>query len=92
MLLRLLFMGAIACFLAGTRARADVTLVQDGEARATIHAPAEVLELQDRHLAALKNPERDAEAQRVGQQAPLRDLARYLEKMSGARVDRFPVG
>jgi hypothetical protein len=78
MLLRLLFMGAVACFLAGTRARADVTLVQDGEARATIHAPAEVLELQDRHLAALKNPERDAEAWQL---APLRDLARYLEKM-----------
>ena len=70
-----------------TSAQADVTLVQDGQARATIYAPAEVLSLEDKNLAELKYPARDTEEFRVRLRASVRDLAKYLEKMSGATVE-----
>ena len=84
---RLLLACSAWCLFAAMTARADVTLVQDGQARATIHVAAEVLSMEDKNLGALKYPEREVEEQRVRLRASVRDLAVYLEKMSGAKIE-----
>ena len=73
--------------LGATVVRADVILIQDGQARAAIHAPAEVLSMEDKNLNSLKYPEREQEEFRVRLRASIRDLSAYLEKMSGAKVE-----
>ncbi|MGE0608739.1 MAG: DUF4838 domain-containing protein [Pirellulales bacterium] len=71
----------------GAVAVADVTIIQDGQPRATIYVAADVLSTEDQNLAALKNPAREAEENRVRLRASVLDLAKYLEKMSGAKVE-----
>ena len=61
---RLVLSASAFCFTVPV-VRADVTLVQEGQARAAIHAPAEVLAMEDKNLANLKYPEREQEEFRV---------------------------
>jgi hypothetical protein len=84
---RLLLAGAALGCLAGARASADVILVQDGQPRATIHVAPEVLSTDDKNLASLKSPAKEAEEFRLRLRASVRDLAKYLEKMSGAKIE-----
>jgi hypothetical protein len=76
----------ILVFAAST-ARADVTLVQDGQAKAKIHVAAEVMADVDRLPEFPKNPGREAETQRQRLRESVKDLALYLGKMSGATVE-----
>ena len=80
----------IACLLVAAwnaaPASADLILIQDGQAKISIHAPAEVMSEKGTPLASLKYPARDAEEYRIRLRASVRDLAKYLGKMSGAKV------
>lgn len=71
---------------ASSPACAELVLIQDGHAKVSIHASPEVLSEKDKPLASLKYPARDAEEYRVRLRASVHDLAKYLEKMSGAKV------
>jgi hypothetical protein len=65
----------------------SVTLVLDGSARAAIYAPAGVM-AGDRKLAPTATfAEREAEANRQLLRESVKDLAHYLGKMSGAKVE-----
>lgn len=87
MLPRCLSIYCLLAALAATVARADVTLVHEGQSRATIHVPSEVLSMEDKNLSTLKYPQREQEEFRVRLRASVRDLSAYLEKMSGAKVE-----
>src|SRR5262245_39000587 len=67
-------------------ARADVVLVQDGKAQARIVVAPAVMDAKD-NSATLKGKEREAETQRQRLRESVKDLALYLEKMSGAKID-----
>lgn len=85
------YLGNLAAFgcllLATTPARPQATLIQDGKARAIIVAPAAVMDAKDHNPNALKGKGREAEVQRQRLRESVKDLALYLEKMSGAKVD-----
>lgn len=68
-------------------AGAAVTLVQDAQARAAIHVPARVMAPDEPKAAQLKEPAREAEKQRQRLRESVRDLALYLEKISGAKIE-----
>src|SRR5262245_12567287 len=80
---------AIACLVGcSALARADVTLIDNGQARVAIFAPARVMD------DAKKNPEPDsvwrtgtAEDQRRRLRESIKDFAAILERISGAKVD-----
>jgi hypothetical protein len=87
--LRTLLLLTIAALLAvpAVRARADLTLVQDGRARAAIYVTPAVMSSEDKNPQTLKNPAREAEVQRQRLRESVKDLALYLRKMSGADVE-----
>ena len=68
-------------------ALADVTIVQDGKPAATIYVPAEVMSMEDKPVNTLKNPEKRDEGFRITLRESVKDLALYLEKISGAKVE-----
>jgi sugar lactone lactonase YvrE len=65
---------------------ADVTLIDKGQARFVIVAPARVME-PDKKLTSPNARDTEAEAQRQRLRASVNDLARVLRVMSGATVD-----
>lgn len=65
--------------------RADVVLVRDGVAQAAIHVGADVMAA-DKPGVPPAFAEREAELQRQRLRESVKDLAHYLEKMSGASV------
>ena len=76
---------AVALFVAGRSVAADVTLVQDGQARVAVHVRPEVMAPdQEVHLYwGGYHPEFDRRKLRES----VRDLALYLEKISGGSVE-----
>ena len=86
MLHQWLIAGVVAWAWVAAPCMADVVLVQEGAAKVAIHAPAEVLSTKDIPLNTLKYPASEAEVNRVRLRASVQDLAKYLEKMSGAKV------
>ncbi len=81
-----LLTAACAVLLLPATVPAAVTLVQDSQAKTAIHVAAEVM-APDKNPAPPKNPEREAEQQRQRLRESVKDLALYLEKMSGAKVE-----
>ena len=79
---------------AGATARADVTLVEDGRAKAAILVAPAVMAADDPavNLDALKNPAKEAEVQRRRLRESVKDLAHYLKLISGAEVAVNPPG
>lgn len=65
---------------------ADVTLVQDGQARCAIFVASEVM-ADDKPVVGLKFAEAEAERQRQRLRASVQDLAAYVEKMSGTKIE-----
>jgi len=63
----------------------DVVLVKDGKALAAIYAPAEVMDRKPRHSPVWT--EKLKEQDRVRLRKSVEDLALYMEKMSGAKVE-----
>lgn len=66
--------------------RADVVLVKDGKARAAIHVSGEVMAPDKGQVPAYPRLTLDPEALRRRLRDSVTDLARCLEKMSGAKV------
>lgn len=71
-------------------AAADVVLVKDGQPQAMIQVSAEVMAA-DKNVNTLKGPALEAEKQRQRLRESVKDLALYLGKMSGAKVEIAPV-
>lgn len=82
---RVLLCICLSLQLLPTTLLADVTLVENGEAKCVIVADARVMEA-DKPTAGLKFPEAEAERQRQRLRESIKDLALYLEKMSGAKI------
>lgn len=76
---------ALAALVACT-ARADVTLVEDGRARCAVVVDPGVM-APDGVTSGLKAPAAEAEQQRRRLRESVKDLAGYLGKMSGAKVE-----
>lgn len=72
---------------ATTSAHAQVVLVQDGQPRAAIYVSARVLDEKDQKPQGPRSLEREAETQRQRLRESVKDLAHYLEKMSGAKIE-----
>jgi len=67
---------------------ADVVLVQDGVAKAAIYVSPDVMKPDLKNWkSALKTPLLEAEADRQRLRESVNDLAHYLEKMSGAKIE-----
>jgi hypothetical protein len=79
-------LAAALLILAPALARADVTLVQDGHAKAVVYVQAAVMAADDKKAEQGKFPVREAEMQRRRLRESVNDLAHYLGKMSGTRV------
>ena len=71
--------------LAGAASAANVTLVKDGQAQCAIFVAPAVMAPDSKEQ--LKNPARENEVQRQRLRESVNDLALYLEKISGAKVD-----
>jgi len=67
-------------------ARADVALVKDGRAQAAIHVSAEVM-AEDKKDVPQAFEAQTKEEQRRRLRDSVKDLAHYLEKISGARIE-----
>ena len=83
MLRNLTFLGVL---LAGS-ARADVVLVEDGRARAKIHVSADVMAGDQKPGKLGSTWETESEKQRQRLRESVKDLALYLEKISGAPIE-----
>lgn len=83
---RLLLLALVSVWMA-TPVRAEVTLVQDGQARAAIQVAAAVMAPDAKDAATLKGRAREAELQRQRLRESVKDLALYLEKIGGARIE-----
>ncbi|HVF09790.1 MAG TPA: hypothetical protein VNA16_03260, partial [Abditibacteriaceae bacterium] len=67
---------------------ADVTVVQDGVAKAAIYVNPAVMAPEDKTIASNSaDPKYVAQQGRLRLQASVQDLAQYLEKMSGAKIE-----
>src|SRR5687768_2080744 len=83
---------ALLCVLPATflalapSARADVVIAKDGAAQAAIYVAPEVMKEDAAGAATLKNPAKEAELQRQRLRDSVKDLAAYLEKISGAKL------
>ena len=66
---------------------AEVTLAEDGQARSAIHAPPRVMAGDIAIPATAPFTEKEAELQRRRLRESVNDLAVYLEKMSGAKIE-----
>jgi hypothetical protein len=69
---------------------ADVFLVQDGAAKAAIYASPEVMAADQPADPNVQNPAYFNEMDRRKLRESVKDLALYLEKISGAKVEVFP--
>lgn len=77
-----------AAALAAGSARADVILVKDGQAQTVICVSPRVMAPNPAQDAShLKNPAREQELQRQRLRESVKDLALYLNKISGATVE-----
>jgi hypothetical protein len=76
----------IALLFLPVAARADVTLVDNGQARAKIHVSPGVM-ADDQKLVKPTSSQTEAEKQRQRLRESVKDLALYLEKISGARIE-----
>jgi len=65
---------------------ADVTLVENGQAKCVIVADAAVMAA-DKPVAGLKFPAAEAERRRQRLRESVKDLAHYLGKISGAKIE-----
>jgi hypothetical protein len=77
--------------LGGAEARADVTLVKNGQAQAVIAVPASVMAPNIVPPLTATVAQKAAETQRQALRESVNDLASYLGKMSGARIEILPV-
>src|SRR6187402_903335 len=68
-------------------ATADVTLIADGQSRCAILVDPAVMAAGKKLPAKSRGPDAEAETQRQRLQESVNDLALYLQKMSGAKVD-----
>jgi len=82
-----IWLAAVFCIVMPASAWADLTLVEDGQARCTICVSPAVLSSKDINPGSLQGAAREAEIQRQRLRASVNDLALYLEKMSGAKID-----
>ncbi len=90
--LTLLFplLASLLCATIHTQAKEPsptVTLVNNGTARAAIYVAPEVMEEDKKQPVTTPEPEKDAETQRRRLRESVNDLALYLGKISGAKVD-----
>lgn len=72
-----------------TFATAEVVVVREGKSTAAIHVAAAVMD-KDKPANAIKPAEREAEVQRQRLRESVKDLAHYLEKISGGKVEIVP--
>lgn len=77
---------AILFIMAPGVGAADVILVKDGQAQAVIRVAADVMAA-DKDVNKLKGPALEAERQRQRLRESVKDLALYLGKISGAKVE-----
>jgi len=70
----------------GHAAPANITLVQNGTAKVAIYVTPEIMAPDDKKIHYTR-PEYPAEVARLRLQASVNDLALYLGKISGAKVD-----
>lgn len=70
--------------------RADVTLVQNGQAKAAIYASPEQVAADKSVVSNSVLPEYQAEMARRKVRDSINDLALYLEKISGAKIEVVP--
>ena len=86
--MRLLFILSIFSALSAipTAHGADMVIVQDGRPKAAIYVAPEIM-APNSTAAIPKAPEQEIENQRQRLRESVRDLAHYLEKMSGAKVE-----
>lgn len=77
---------ALLALSAASVARADVTLVQDGVAKAAIYVEPSVMEPDSSLTSSAPYPQWHPEDERRRLRESVRDLSAYLEKMSGAKV------
>src|SRR4051812_4556426 len=84
-LLSLLFAGVIHA--QKPAAPPSVTLIKDGAAQVAIYVAPEVMEDDKKLAVTTPEPERDAETQRRRLRESVNDLAFYLGKISGAKVE-----
>lgn len=66
---------------------AAVTLVKDGKAQATIYASNRVMAPDAKDASAFKGDQREAEQQRQRLRESVKDLAHYIERITGARIE-----
>ena len=79
---------AAALALDGVARAGEVALVQDGQARVAIHVEPAVMAADSKeNKQKPKNPRGEQETQRQRLCESVKDLALYLEKMSGAKVE-----
>ena len=75
----------LVLFVATRAARADVTLVAGGQAKAAIFVTPALMAEDVKGAIHLKNPARETELQRERLRDSVKDLAAYLEKMISDR-------
>lgn len=69
---------------------AALTIIENGQPRAAIVVPLEVMAADKMLTHKTPAAERDAEKRRVLVRESGKDLANYLEKMSGAKIEMVP--
>jgi hypothetical protein len=83
----LLLAGGVLLPLAARSCRADVTIVDKAKARAAIYVAPSVMAPDDTEALRGRFPQAEAERQRERLRESVNDLAHYLQKMSGAKVE-----
>ena len=78
---------ALLVVLSAGIAMADVVLVEDGRARAKIHVSADIMADDLKPARPASTRETEAEKQRQRLRESVKDLALYLEKISGAPIE-----
>ncbi|MDQ3622794.1 MAG: DUF4838 domain-containing protein [Verrucomicrobiota bacterium] len=74
-------------FCVTLHAQADIALVKDGVTQATIFVAPEVMGEDKKQPVTTPEPEKEAETNRRRLRESVNDLALYLEKISGAKVE-----
>src|SRR4051812_47701809 len=85
-MIRVILCVGFAALMAPSILQADVTLVDDGQPKGVIVADAAVMAA-DKPVAGLKFLEAEAEHQRQRLRESVNDLALYLYKMSGTKIE-----
>jgi hypothetical protein len=87
MIRNLICVPAILCLFHTAAASADVVLVEDGRVRAKIYVSAEVMADDKKPAGATASRDVESEKQRQRLRESVKDLALYLEKISGAPIE-----